>query len=687
MRTLAYCLATTALLGACRTDKSPFEEDESWEAIVEDMDGDGFSSEEDCNDSDSVIYPGAEELCDGVDNNCDGEIDEGVTSTFYADTDGDGFGDPDLTDEACQITEGWVTTGNDCDDGDETTYPGASERCDRIDNDCDGDVDEDVLSLWYADVDEDGFGDPYSILEECDPPSGYVSDDSDCDDSTPSAYPGAAEICDEIDNDCDGVVDEGVTRTWYADTDGDSWGQDSDTTEACTQPSGYSESSGDCDDSNASVNPDATEICNGIDDDCDGDIDGDAEDATSFYIDADGDGYGDEDYEVESCDLPVGYVADDSDCNDSSSAIHPGATELCNGIDDDCDDDTDDEDSDISDASTWYIDYDGDGYGSDRIEVIACEQPTDYVADDTDCDDTDEDVSPEGSEVCNGIDDDCDGDVDDEDADVTGVSTWYVDDDSDGFGDPDRSSESCEASSGSVADDTDCDDAESEINPDAEEVCNDFDDDCDGDIDEGTSGLQTWYEDADSDGYGDPDGATSEDCEQPSGYADNEDDCDDADADINPSVDEECNGYDDDCDSIADSSSVCPCDVEYYDGDTDHPYMFCADAESWTTAQATCDDYGYHMLTIDDASENTWADDTADTFSTTKWWIGLNDRATEGSFEWEDGTPFSYSNWSSGEPNNSGGGEDCAQINRYHPSQTWNDEPCSNSFYFICEGW
>jgi hypothetical protein len=277
-------------LTACRADKSPFEEEETWEPVLEDLDGDGYASEDDCNDSDSVIYPGAEELCDGVDNDCDGEIDEGVSTTFFADGDGDGFGDPALTAEACQITDGWVTTGNDCDDSEPTTYPSASERCDGIDNDCDGEIDEDVLGEWYADADADGFGDPDAVLEECDPPSGYIADSTDCNDSAPSAYPGATEICDEIDNDCDGVIDEGVTTTWYADVDEDSWGVDAMTTEACTQPSGYVLQDGDCDDDSAAVSPDGVEICNGIDDDCDGDIDSDAIDISTGYLDADGDG-------------------------------------------------------------------------------------------------------------------------------------------------------------------------------------------------------------------------------------------------------------------------------------------------------------------------------------------------------------------------------------------------------------
>ena len=156
--------------------------------------------------------------CDGVDNNCDGEVDEGVTSTFYEDVDGDGFGDPDSTIEACEIPDGYVATGTDCDDYAEESYPGAPEQCDDEDNDCDGEIDEDVRYDWYADADGDGYGDPDSAYETCDPPAGYVVDNTDCDDTEDAAYPGAEEVCDEVDNDCDGSTDENVTTTYYQDT-------------------------------------------------------------------------------------------------------------------------------------------------------------------------------------------------------------------------------------------------------------------------------------------------------------------------------------------------------------------------------------------------------------------------------------------------------------------------------------
>ena len=90
------------------------------------------------------------------------------------------------------------------------------------------------------------------------------------------------------------------------------------------------------------------------------------------------------------------------------------------------------------------------------------------------------------------------------------------------------------------------------------------------------------------------------------------------------------------------------------------------------------------MLTIDDKTENIWNDNTADAYSTGKWWMGMNDIASEGTWAWSDGTTVSYTNWHSGEPNDGGGNEDCGQLNRF-TDETWNDEPCSSAFAYICE--
>ncbi len=175
-----------------------------------DGDGDGYAGADDCDDTDANIHPGATEVCDGVDNDCDGDVDEGLTQTVYADVDGDGFGDDEVTEEACEPDSGQVGRGGDCDDNDASIHPEAPESCDGVDNDCDGEVDEDLGDTWYEDFDGDGYGAPGTGIVVCDAClSGYVHDDNDCDDRDPSVSPGADEVCDGADNDCDGDVDEG----------------------------------------------------------------------------------------------------------------------------------------------------------------------------------------------------------------------------------------------------------------------------------------------------------------------------------------------------------------------------------------------------------------------------------------------------------------------------------------------
>jgi len=334
------------------------------ERFYADVDGDGFGDAEsvvfdceapdgyldddsDCDDSDAAQYPGADEYCNGEDDDCDDEVDEDHAldgETWYADSDGDGYGDVDETYVACNQPSGYVSLSTDCDDDDPEQHPGAEEYCNGEDDDCDGVVDEDTVDAatnWYADADGDGYGDDGDLVVQCTQPSGYVLDDSDCNDSDSSAYPGSVEYCDGADNDCDGEVDEedavdGVT--WYADADGDAYGDAGASSYACYQPSGYVLDDSDCDDSDALQYPGAEEYCNAEDDDCDGDIDeDDAFDVSTWYADGDGDGYGDAATSDIDCDEISGYVLDDTDCDDSDALQHPGADEYCNGEDDDCD--------------------------------------------------------------------------------------------------------------------------------------------------------------------------------------------------------------------------------------------------------------------------------------------------------------------------------------------------------------
>ncbi len=348
-----------------------------------------------------------------------------------------------------------VPVGEDCDDQDATVFPGAPEFCDEVDDDCDGAVDEDVMGTWYADADGDGWGDDATAAEAC-VGNGLVAVGGDCADDDPTRHPGAAETdcTDPVDHNCDGTAG----RT---DADGDGWA-------ACEE----------CDDASADVRPDAQEVCNDVDDDCDGRADEDATDATTFYEDDDGDGFGDAADTTEACAAAPGWVADATDCDDRDAGVNPDAAETCDGVDEDCDGAIDDG---ASDVTTWYLDDDGDGYGDDAVTQSACEAPSRYVDQGGDCDDGDADVSPDGVEVCNDVDDDCDGDVD---STAIDRETWYTDADDDGYGDPASSTTACDPVDGAIRNARDCDDADATLRPYAwEDDADGVDNDCDGLVD------------------------------------------------------------------------------------------------------------------------------------------------------------------------------------------------------------
>ncbi len=575
-----------------------------------DVDGDGVLSAEcegglDCDDSDQSVFPfGTEVPYDGIDQDCDGsdlcdvdfdtlddlicggtdcdDADAGIGElSYYPDRDGDGFGDAEDSGSLCESQDDSdVSNADDCDDGNGLRFPGNADLVgDGVDNNCDG----------IPGVDSDGDGQPSivsgggdcddqdpavhpavadlvdnGIDNNCDgvPGSdddgdGFASQGSnglDCDDNDPFQYPLAAEFCNGEDDDCDSLIDNNnpLDQTlWYPDLDGDDYGDENGGVLGCEAPANHVADGTDCDDGDGLSSPAAADSAiNGVDNNCDG-VPG---------VDADGDG----------------LASDDSggtDCDDANPLIFPGAVELpYDNIDQDCDGsdlcdvdadgldaiecgglDCDDLDPGIGDLR-WFPDADGDGFGAEAPGTH-CDpaQPLSDVLVSGDCDDQDAGVNPNGTEVCNGVDDNC-NDLYDEGA-VDAV-VWYADTDGDGAGDPLVSVLSCTQEPGHVANADDCDDTQQTVGPGVPDtVANGIDDNCDGlpgvdfdgdglasydsgglDCEDNNPGVRTYFyfPDTDLDGYGDPAG-TADPC-VPSDPTDvlDDTDCDDEDPALFP---------------------------------------------------------------------------------------------------------------------------------------------------------
>ncbi|MDD5253941.1 MAG: MopE-related protein [Candidatus Nanoarchaeia archaeon] len=300
-----------------------------WSSKGVDNDGDGYYSDEDCDDNNADINPGMDEECNGIDDNCDGVIDEedsvGCTDYYY-DFDHDSYG---IFLSKCLCEASWpyqALEDGDCNDNNALINPGMEEECNNVDDNCNAEIDEDLPDKLA----NKQYGVCEGSLKSCTQGIWTEPDYTDIDD-----YEITEESCDELDNDCDNSVDEGLTTIFYRDIDGDNFGDINEDIEQCEMPNGYTENDEDCNDNDVNVNPDAEEICDGIDNDCNNEIDEGL--TNTYYLDQDNDGYGDSTKPLETCQKPSIYTENDEDCNDNNYNVNPGRTEICNNIDDDCD--------------------------------------------------------------------------------------------------------------------------------------------------------------------------------------------------------------------------------------------------------------------------------------------------------------------------------------------------------------
>lgn len=365
----------------------------------------------------------------------------------------------------------------------------------------------DKMRPFYIDRDRDGEGSDASAEGEsaCENPNPdlYTDIAGDCNDQNPQINSAAIESCNNVDDNCDGQVDEENaqgSQSWVFDGDGDRYiALNAATRFFCPGfeeigfiPTNQQMGAIDCDDENIAIHPDAPELCNLLDDDCDGLVDDDdlgieAASQSVWYLDFDGDGYGnpDDPNPELSCVMPLGRVDNALDCNDNADFQNPGLPEVCSGRDDNCNGLIDDEDPtvDVNSFFPWFVDGDGDGFGRLGSTVLSqCSQPVGYAQGDDDCNDFDPSVHPLANEVCDGIDNDCLNGADDDDPNVDDSTfiSWRPDADGDGFGDQfGAETLSCAQPAGMVDDQTDCDDSYVFAYLGATEICDGFENDCD----------------------------------------------------------------------------------------------------------------------------------------------------------------------------------------------------------------
>jgi len=415
-------------------------------------------SNTDCNDNDRQVNPSRLEQCgDGIDNDCDGLTDEpGAQGCVnrWIDGDGDSWGGGDPLCTCAREAPYLVEQGGDCRDDNPNIHPGRPEVCgDSIDNNCNGKTDEEGASGCqnrWQDPDGDGYGQgsPRCL---CAPGGGYTAPyGGDCDEADPNRNPGAFEVCDGIDNNCNDVADEEDAfgcSTWYYDFDNDGHGAVGSGRCLCGAAGFYrAQDERDCDDQNAAIGPQATEACNGVDDDCNGLTDEEgALRCSSYYYDGDRDGYGSMTVTPRCLCAPDAAGKFDTlkegDCDDANANVRPDQPEVCEpegqaSRDDNCNGILNEENALY--CINYYYDGDRDGHGtSTRAPRCFCFGGNPALKYDSrfsdDCDDADPWTSGGLPERCgDGKDNDCDGSTDEEDA--LGCTPYFRDNDRDGYG-------------------------------------------------------------------------------------------------------------------------------------------------------------------------------------------------------------------------------------------------------------
>jgi len=310
--------------------EGPFGSATCGDSLDNDCDGTTDAADTGCV---QACVPSAE-VCDGIDNDCDGQVDEGIASTPTSCGVGMCASTGTLSCVGGQMVDS-CTAGTP-----QTEGPFGSATCgDSLDNDCDGTTDAaDTGCSEPRSVCIDNDGDGYGANGDPSCPNGTAID---CNDNRASINPGVVEVCDGKDNNCDGQIDEGVLKTYYKDADRDGYGDPSISKQSCKRPRRYVKDNTDCDDSHSKIHPNARERCNGKDDNCDGQIDEGVQ--KTFYMDADGDGYGDPLVSTQSCRAPEGYVKNNTDCSDINSNLHEGTAGTCSNQSDNIGDEREDE--------------------------------------------------------------------------------------------------------------------------------------------------------------------------------------------------------------------------------------------------------------------------------------------------------------------------------------------------------